>query len=52
MTRGGAVLLQSELEAARQLAVAKKTVKAVTALRVLDASLTRLTVPDADAARC
>ncbi|GAB6903720.1 PQQ-dependent sugar dehydrogenase [Kineosporia succinea] len=49
VTRGGAVLLQSELEAARQLAVAKKTVKAVTALRVLDASLTRLTVPDADA---
>ncbi|GAA3622682.1 lectin [Kineosporia mesophila] len=49
VTKAGAVLLQAELEASRQLAVGKKTVKAVAALKIFDASLTRTVVKDADA---
>ena len=47
VTTAGAVLLQSELEAARKLAVGKKKVQAVAALKLFSASVTKALVKDA-----
>ncbi|MBT0773568.1 PQQ-dependent sugar dehydrogenase [Kineosporia sp. J2-2] len=48
VTKAGAVLLQAELKTARQLAAKNKKVQAVAALKVFSASITKVTVMDAD----